>query len=131
MNTASPQNEHGATTPKPPFPAVPTTKILAIGRFTEPRQPDKTRPIFQQEVPETVRLYLAGKIDQWWIRKDQKGPVFLMNVASVEEAKGIIEALPFGRANLMEFDFLELGPLAPLYLLLGATNLTTLVYAGV
>ena len=131
MNTASLQNEKSATTHKPPFPAVPTTKILAIGRFTEPRQPDKTRTIFQQEVPETVRLYLAGKIDQWWIRKDQKGPVFLMNVASVEEAKSIIEALPFGRANLMEFDFLELGPLAPLYLLLGATNLTTLVYAGV
>lgn len=91
----------------------------------EPRQPDKTRTVFQQEVPETVRLYLAGKIDQWWIRKDQKGPVFLMNVASVEEAKSIIEALPFGRANLMEFDFLELGPLAPLYLLLGATHLPT------
>lgn len=101
---------------------MPTTKILAIGRFTEPRQPEKTRTIFLREVPETVRLYLAGKIDQWWIRKDQKGPVFLINVASIEEAKSIIEALPFGRANLMEFDFLALGPLAPLYSLLGGNN---------
>ena len=118
MSDVSLQNEKSATAPKPPFPAVPTTKILAIGRFTEPRQPDKTRATFPREVPETVRLYLAGKIDQWWIRKDQKGPVFLMNVASVAEAKSLIEALPFGRAHLMEFDFLELGPLAPLHLLL-------------
>lgn len=100
------------------FAAVPTTKVLAIGRFLEPRQPEKTKAIFPREVPETVLLYLAGKIDQWWIRKDQKGPVFLMNVTSAKEAQNILEGLPLGIARLMEFDFLELGPLAPLHLLL-------------
>ena len=122
MNSTTEQNEKSSPSPKPPFPAVPTTKILAIGRFTEPRQPEKTRTIFLLEVPETVRLYLAGKIDQWWIRKDQKGPVFLINVSSIQEARSILEALPFGRAKLMEFDFLELGPLAPLHLLVAGNN---------
>ena len=118
MNTASNQPEQSSTSPKPAFPAVPTTKVLALGRFIEPRQSDKTREIFLQEVSETVRVYLAGKIDQWWIRKDQKGPVFLLNVATVQAARSILEELPFGRARLMEFDYLELGPLAPLHLLL-------------
>lgn len=122
MNTKPNQNEKSGGSIKPPFPAVPTTRILAIGRFTEPRQPEKTRTIFLREVPETVQLYLAGKIDQWWIRKDQKGPVFLMNVTSVEEARSLLEKLPFGQAKLMEFDFLELGPLAPLHLLVAGNN---------
>lgn len=125
MNTEPSQNEKSGGSTKSPFPAVPTTKILAIGRFTEPRQPEKNRTIFPREVPETVRLYLAGKIDQWWIRKDQKGPVFLMNVTSVEEARRMLEELPFGRAKLMEFDFLELGPLAPLHLLVAENTPVT------
>src|SRR5215469_10307898 len=120
MNTESNQIEQSNTSPKPPFAPVPTTKVLAIGRFIEPRQPDKTRELFFQEVPETVRHYLAGKIDQWWIRKDQKGPVFLLNVTTVQAARTILEELPFGRAKLMEFDYLELGPLAPLHLLVAA-----------
>ena len=69
-------------------------------------------------MPDTVRLYLAGKIDQWWVRQDQKGPVFLMNVTSAEEARALLDKLPLGEAQLMEFDFIELGPLTPLHLLL-------------
>jgi hypothetical protein len=55
-------NEKTNIPSKPPFPAVPTTKVLAIGRFLEPRQPEKTKAIFQREVPETVLLYLAEKL---------------------------------------------------------------------
>ena len=46
--------------------------------------------------PATLRLYLAGKIDQWWIRQTQTGPVFLLNVTSVEEARTLMESLPLG-----------------------------------
>lgn len=105
--------------PKRPFPVVPTTKILASGRFTSPPTPEQIKTIFPREVPATLRLYLAGKIDQWWARQDQKGPVFLMNVTSVGEARTILEELPLGQAKLMEFDFVELSPLTPLHLLLG------------
>jgi hypothetical protein len=71
--------------PKGAFPAVPTTKILAIGRLVAPLTPEQRKAILPREVPDTVRLFLAGKIDQWWSRQDGKGPVFLMNVTSVEE----------------------------------------------
>lgn len=103
---------------KSQFPEVPTTKILAIGRFTTPPTPEQIKEFFPREVPDTLRLYLAGKIDQWWVRQDQTGPVFLMNVTSVAEARALLEKLPLGQAKLMEFDYIELGPLTPLNLLL-------------
>jgi hypothetical protein len=52
------------------------------------------------------------------------GPVFLLNVTSVEEARALMENLPLGQAGLMRHEFIELGPLTPLHLLLidgGAT----------
>jgi hypothetical protein len=110
--------------PKTNFPVVQTTRVLAIGQFTKPPTPEQMKEFFPKEVPATLRLYLAGKIDQWWIRQTQTGPVFLLNVTSVDEARTLMESLPLGRAGLMKHEFIELGPLAPLHLLLtdgGAT----------
>jgi hypothetical protein len=104
--------------PQGNFPVVPTTRILAIGQFTKPPTPEQIKELFPKEVPATLRLYLAGKIDQWWIRQTQTGPVFLLNVTSVDEARALMEGLPLGQAGLMKYEFIELGPLTPLHLLL-------------
>lgn len=101
------------------LPAVPTTRVLAIGRLTPGTTRQAVMPIMKQEVPETVKLYLAGKLDQWYSRRDENGVVFLLNVSSVEEARALLEKLPLGQAHLMTFDLIPLGPLAPLGLLLG------------
>ena len=108
-------------TPTPassPSPSVPTTKILAVGRMLTAMTDEQKRAIMPREVPATVRLYLDGKIDQWWVREDGQGVVFLMNVGSVEEARTLLEKLPLGQAKLMTFDLIPLGPLSPLRLLL-------------
>jgi len=99
-----------------PMPAVPTTKVLAIGRIL-PGSADR-QSIMPSEVRDTVRLYLAGKIDSWYVRKDQPGVVFLMNVSTVEEAHTLLEALPLGKAGIMAFDLIPIGPLSPLNYLL-------------
>ena len=104
--------------PKRPFPVLPTSKILALGRFTAPPTPEQIKTIFPHEVPDTLQLYLDGKIEQMWARQDQKGPVFLMSAKSIEEAHEILEKLPLGQAKLMEFDLIELTPLTPLHMLL-------------
>ncbi len=78
---------------------------------------EKTAPVMQQEVRDTVRLYLSGKLDQWFVRKDQRGVVFLLNVTTVAEARELLEKLPLGEKKLMEFDLIPLGPLSPLGLL--------------
>ena len=98
----------------------PTTKVLAIGHIVGGApNPSAMRSIMPQEVHDTVQLYLNGKIDQWFARKDQNGVVFLMNVSTVEEAHTLLEALPLGVAKRMEFDLIPLGPLTPLRFLLG------------
>src|SRR6266852_3032025 len=109
---------------KRPFPVVPTTKILAIGQFTTPPTPEQIKELFPKEVPATLRLYLAGKMDQWWIRQTQTGAGFLMNVTSVEEARALMEKLPLGQAALMKHEFIEIGPLTPLHLLLSDVGAT-------
>jgi hypothetical protein len=107
------------TTPLPQaFPPVPTTKVLAIGQFGFPPTADELKKIMPLEASETARLYLDGKIDQWYARQDRSGVVFLMNVTSVEEAHALLEGLPLGRAGLMSFEFIALGPLKPLRFLM-------------
>ena len=101
-----------------PLPPVPTTKILAIGRLNAPPTPDELKLLSSQEAPETVRLYLAGKIDQWYSINNGNGVVFLLNVSTIEEASTLLEALPLGKAKLMTFQLIPLGPLRPLALML-------------
>ncbi|BDC53108.1 hypothetical protein F183_A54230 [Bryobacterales bacterium F-183] len=96
----------------------PTTRVLAIGKMTAGTTPEKLRPVMPSEVRETVKLYLAGKLDQWFVRRDQRGVVFLMNVSTVQEAHDLLEKLPLGVQKLMEFDLIPLGPLTPLNFLL-------------
>ena len=107
-----------AQKPADPLLSVPTTKVLAIGSLDGPLTEEQRRGVMSHEVPDTVKLYLSGKIDQWYVRKDGKGVVFLLNLSSAEEAKSMLDRLPLGQAKLMRFDFIPLGPLSPLALLL-------------
>lgn len=112
----------GSAAPEPtpsraPVP-VPTTKVLAIGSFTATATPAEWQTVLPDEVRATVRLYLDGKIDQWFVKQDQSGVVFLMNVTDPGEAKALLEKLPFGPAGLMTFQLVPLGPISPLRLLL-------------
>jgi hypothetical protein len=109
---------HAQTSAPSPLPPVPTTRILAIGRLSAPLTPDQRKLLATHEVPDTVRLYLAGKIDQWYSIQNDNGVVFILNVSSVEEANTLLEALPLGQAKLMTFQLIPLGPLRPLGLLL-------------
>jgi hypothetical protein len=97
---------------------VPTTKLLAIGTFTAEGSPERWKPLLRVEVRDTVRLYLGGKIDQWYLKQDQSGVVFMMNVTDPKEALDLLGKFPFGQAGLMEFQLIPLGPIAPLRVLL-------------
>ena len=112
------QADTGAKPPLSAALAVPTIKLLAIGTFTAKAQPDVWRPILPTEMRETARLYLAGKIDQWYVKQDQSGVVFIMNLTDPNEAHKLLAKLPLGQAGFMEFQIIPLGPLSPLRTLL-------------
>jgi hypothetical protein len=95
--------------------STPTTKMLAIGKWTEKGKNKADRlPVMIKEVPATVKLYLTGKIESWYIKPDISGVVFIMNVTDPAEAHDLLEKLPLGQAGMMEFDFIPLGPITPL-----------------
>ena len=95
-------------------PPAPVTRILAIGTLTPGADLAAVRAILPTEVKETVKLYLDGKIDQWFSLVDQRGVVFLLNMTDVQAAHAMLEALPLGQAHLMRFELMPLAPLGPL-----------------
>lgn len=98
---------------------IATTKVVAIGSLVNKGlNKEEAFPVLLREVPATVQLYLEGKIDNWYVKVDGSGVVFIMNVTTVEEAHTLLEALPFGQVGMMEFDLIPVGPLSPLRLLL-------------
>ena len=100
-----------------PVPAA-AVKVMAIAK-RGPGTPGQNLPeLLPQEVRDTVTLYLDGKIEQWWIQQDGGGPVFLMNSRSVDEARALTAQLPLVKARILEFEFIAVGPLSPLRVLL-------------
>jgi muconolactone delta-isomerase len=120
LAAASPASAQTATPAGPPpgLPVVPITKVIAIGRVTDKWTPEAIRTVMPREVRETVALYLQGRLDQWFVRKDQPGVVFVFNSSDPREVHNLLEALPLGREKMMTFELIPLGPLAPLGLLL-------------
>jgi hypothetical protein len=117
---AMPAGSDAGTTGTPPaMPAVPTVKMLAIGTVVPGADPAAVRAILPDEVRDTVQLYLDGKIDQWYSLQDRQGVVFVLDVTDVPAARGMLDRLPLGRARLMSFELMPLGPLNPLRALPG------------
>ena len=102
-------------------PPTPTTRILAIGTINPGVDPAAALAILPTEVKETAKLYLDGKIDQWYSQQGRRGVVFILNVTDTAAAHEMLEKLPLGQAHLMSFELIPLGPLSPLRLLQGMT----------
>jgi hypothetical protein len=91
-----------------------TTKVLAIGSWTAKATPETRASIMPFEARDTLRLQLEGKIDQWFAKSDGSGAVFLMNVTDPAEAQALLGQLPLGKAGMMTFQLIPVGPLWPL-----------------
>src|SRR5215470_16186811 len=104
-----------AQTPPTPGPTTAVLVNLTVKPEVDRQQLMKVMP---DEVRATVKLYLDGKIQQWYSRGDGRGVVFIMNSPDVAAAKALTDELPLSKAHLADFEFTALGPLAPLRVLL-------------
>jgi hypothetical protein len=109
----------GTSPAQPANPPTPTTRILAIGTLNPGVDPAAVRSILPNEVRETVKLYLDGKIDQWFSLQGRSGVAFILNVTDPAAAHDMLEKLPLGQAHLMSFELIPLAPLNPLRQLSG------------
>ena len=112
----------GPSVAQPANPPTPTTRILAIGTVNPGVDPATVRSILPNEVRETVKLYLDGKIDQWFSLQDRNGVAFILNVTDPAAAHDMLQKLPLGRAHLMSFELIPLAPLKPLRQLPGMST---------
>ena len=105
---------YGQSTPPQP-------KITGVVTMLSPKPgviPGQIMKIMPAEIRATVPLYLDGKIQQWYMRGDGRGVIFIMNCKDVDEARALIERLPLSQANLVDGQFIPVGPLLPLGMLL-------------
>jgi hypothetical protein len=100
----------------PPQPK--TTGVLVILRAKQGVTPEQVMKVMPAEIRATVELYLNGKIRQWFSRGDGKGVVFLLDAADVAEARELMERLPLHKEDLMEHEYIPVGPLMPLRFLM-------------
>jgi hypothetical protein len=99
----------------------PQPKITGVLTILSPKPGVTVEQVIQimpAEIRATVPLYLDGKIQQWFTRGDGKGVVFLLNCKDVAEARALLESLPLSKENLMDEQFIPVGPLLPLGILL-------------
>ncbi len=107
-----------------PSAAIPkTTEVLVMQTAKAgitAQQIQQIVAIMPAEMRATARLYFEGKIRQWYSRGDGKGVVFLVEAQTVDEARALMETLPLAKADLMDHEYVPVGPLMPLRALMGA-----------
>src|ERR1700751_2500647 len=98
-----------------PSAAIPkTTEVIVIETPKQGVTPQQIMAVIPEEIRATVKLYLAGKIRQWYSRGDGKGVVFVIDAKTEDEARAIVEALPLAKEHLMDHQYIPVGPLMPL-----------------
>ena len=101
-------------------PAPPKTTDVLVFMTQKPGVPrEELAKVLPSEVRATVRLYLDGKLRQWFQRSDGKGVVFILPATTVADAEAVMESLPLAQAHLVDHDYVALSPLGPLGTLLG------------
>src|SRR6516164_7977325 len=99
-----------------------TTGVFALLKAKPGVTRERVMAIMPAEIRATVQLYLDGKIREWYAREDGRGAVFLLNARDLDEAKSILESLPLAHENMLDHEYIPVGPLMPLRLLLGSTQ---------
>ena len=83
---------------------------------------DQVMAVMPTEVRQTVHFYLGGIIREWFSRADGRGAVFLLDTKDVAEAHAIMEDLPLAKQNLVDHEYIAIGPLLPLRLLVASSE---------
>ena len=103
-----------------PSVAIPETTAVIVIQTPKPGvTPQQIMAVIPDEIRATVKLYLDGKVREWYSRSDGKGVIFLLDAKTEEEARALMEALPLAKEHLMDHEYIPVGPLMPLRALMG------------
>jgi len=113
------QSPSGAASGVPSVAIPKTTEVLVIQTPKQGVTAEQILAVIPAEIRATVRLYLDGKIRQWYSRGDGKGVIFLVDAKTEDEARVLMETLPLAKEQLMDHQYIPVGPLMPLRALVG------------
>lgn len=119
QNYSESQSQSAAASGVPSAAIPKTTQVLVIETPKQGVTFQQIIAVMPEEVRATVQLYLDGKIREWYSRGDGKGVVFFIDAKTVDEAHAVIETLPLSKKNLMDHEYIPVGPLVPLTALIG------------
>ena len=108
------QSQSGAGSGVPSVAIPKTTAVLVIETPKQRVTPQQIMAVIPDEIQATVKLYLDGKIREWYSRGDGKGVIFLVDVKTEDEARALMETLPLAKEQLMNHEYIPVGPLMPL-----------------
>src|SRR5438132_4148883 len=94
-----------------------TTGVMVIITVKAGVKREQVMAVMPAEIRQTVQLYLNGKIREWYSRGDGRGVVLLLDTRDVAEAQTIMDALPLAKQNIVDHEYIAVGPLLPLGLL--------------
>jgi hypothetical protein len=113
------QSQSGAASGVPSIAIPKTIGVLVIQTPKKGVTPQQIMDVIPAEIRATVKLYFDGKIREWYSRGDGKGVIFMVDAKTEEEARAIMETLPLAKEQLMETEYIPVGPLMPLRALMG------------
>ena len=96
------QLQSGAASGVPSIAIPKTTAVLVVQTPKQGVTPQQIMNVIPEEIQATVKLYLDGKIREWYSRGDGKGVVFLVDAKTEDEARALMETLPLAKKQLMD-----------------------------
>ena len=108
------QSQSGVASGVPSVAIPETTGVLVIQTAKQGVTAQQIMAVIPSEIRATVNLYLDGKIRQWYSRGDGKGVIFLVDAKTEDEARALMETLPLAKQQLMDHEYIPVGPLMPL-----------------
>ena len=96
----------------PPSPRITEVMVILTAKQGVTRQ--QIMNVMPAEIRATLKLYLDGKIRGWYSRGDGQGVVLFLDVKTVDEAHAVMDTLPLSKENLMDHEYIPVGPLLPL-----------------
>lgn len=114
MSTTAMQAQSTSPQPSSGVPSPMTTEVMVILTAKRGVNREQIMHIMPAEARATVKLYLEGKIRQWYSRGDGRGVILVLDAKTVDQAHAIIDTLPLSKENLMDHEFIPVGPLVPL-----------------
>jgi hypothetical protein len=116
--TAVAESQSPSARPPSEAPSPKTTEVMVILTAKAGVTRQEIMKIMPAEIRAAVKLYLDGTIRQWYSRGDGRGVVLFLDAKTIEDAHAAIDAMPLSKENLVDHEYIALGPLVPLGTLL-------------